>query len=50
MNNDLIDEINQIISFLIDSGFFDKDEILDIIEEQFIFENISLEKIANIIQ
>lgn len=49
MNNDLIDEINQIISFLIDSGFFDKDEILDIIEEQFIFENISLEKIANII-
>jgi uncharacterized protein DUF6891 len=49
MNEDLVEEINWEISILINSGFYSKDEILEIIEEQFIDENISITDIQNTI-
>ena len=49
MNKELIEEINYEILTLIDSGFYLPDEILEIIEEQFIDEDISLDIINNII-
>ena len=36
MNQDLVDEINYMIDLLSKSGFFSKEEILEILEEQFI--------------
>lgn len=36
MNQDLVDEINYMINLLSKSGFFSKEEILEILEEQFI--------------
>ena len=36
MNQDLVDEINYLIDLLTKSGFFSKEEILEILEEQFI--------------
>jgi len=49
MNNELTKEITYEISILIDSGFYDSNEILEIIEEQFIDEKISLDEIDGII-
>lgn len=49
MNNELIQEISYEISVLIYSGFYNCDEILEIIEEQFIDEKISIDKINTII-
>ncbi|MDR0900728.1 MAG: hypothetical protein LBM26_03620 [Methanobrevibacter sp.] len=54
MDKELFDEISQEIAILINSGFFNQEEILEIIEEQFIDEDFvddedSLDKIANII-
>ena len=36
MNQDLVDEINYLIDLLTKSGFFSTEEILEIVEEQFI--------------
>ena len=41
MNQELIDEINYEIQLLIKSGFYSDDEILEIIDDEFIEENIS---------
>ncbi|WP_295617733.1 DUF6891 domain-containing protein [uncultured Methanobrevibacter sp.] len=41
MNQELIDEINYEIQLLIKSGFYDEDEMIEIIEDEFIEENIS---------
>ena len=41
MNQELIDEINYEIQLLIKSGFYADDEILEIIDDEFIEENIS---------
>lgn len=49
MNHELIQEISYEISVLVGSGFYNRDEILEIIEEQFIDEEISLDKINNIV-
>lgn len=40
MNSDLVDEINYLKDLLAKSGFFSSDEILEILEDQFIEENI----------
>ena len=49
MDKELIQEINYEISILIDSGFYCNEEILEIIEEQFIDEDIPLDVLDNII-
>jgi hypothetical protein len=49
MNQELTEEITSEISILIDSGFFDLDEVLEIIEEQFMDENISIDTVNRII-
>lgn len=49
MNDELTKEINYEISILIDSGFYNPNEILEIIEEQFIDEEISPDEIEGII-
>ncbi|WP_225369880.1 DUF6891 domain-containing protein [Methanobrevibacter arboriphilus] len=49
MDKELIQEINYEISILIDSGFYYNDEILEIIEEQFIDEDIPLDILNNMI-
>ncbi|RBQ24314.1 hypothetical protein ALNOE001_02250 [Candidatus Methanobinarius endosymbioticus] len=49
MNKELIEYISIEVSILINSGFYNKDEILEIIEEQFIDEDISLNEIKTII-
>jgi len=49
MDKDLIQEIDYEISILIDSGFYCCDEILEIIEEQFIDEDLSLDIINELI-
>ena len=36
MNQDLVDEIEYMIDLLTKSGFFSQDEILEILEDQFI--------------
>ena len=41
MNQELMDEINYEIQLLIKSGFYSDDEILEIIDDEFIEENIS---------
>lgn len=41
MNQELIDEINYEIQLLIRFGFYDEDEILEIIDDEFIEEDIS---------
>ena len=41
MNRELMDEINYEIQLLIKSGFYSDDEILEIIDDEFIEENIS---------
>lgn len=40
MNVDLVDEVNYMIDLLTKSGFFSKEEILEILEDQFIEEGI----------
>jgi len=49
MDEELIEEVNYEISVLIDSGFYNSNEVLEIIEEQFMDEEISLLEIENII-
>ena len=40
MNQDLVNEVNDLIDLLAKSGFFSSDEILEILEDQFIEEEI----------
>ena len=40
MNGDLVDEINDMISLLTKSGFFSKEEISEILQDQFIEEDV----------
>lgn len=40
MNQDLVNEVNDLIDLLTESGFFSVDEILEILEDQFIEEEI----------
>ena len=40
MNPDLAEEIEELIDILTKSGFFNKDEILEILEDEFIEENV----------
>ena len=40
MNQDLVEEIEYMIDLLSKSGFFSKDEILEILEDQFIEEDV----------
>ena len=40
MNKDLVDEVNYMIDLLTKSGFFSKDEILEILEDQFIEDDV----------
>lgn len=40
MNRDLVDEVNDLMDLLAKSGFFSGDEILEILEDQFIEEEI----------
>lgn len=49
MDNDLIEEINYEIQLLIKSGFYNKDEILELIEDEFFEEDISLEDIMELV-
>ena len=49
MKKELLDEIEFEITTLINSGFYKEDEILEIIEEQFIDEDFSLDSIEEII-
>lgn len=42
MNQDLVDEIEYMCDVLAKSGFFSSDEILEILEDQFIVENVDL--------
>ncbi len=44
MNQDLVDEINYLIELLTKSGFFDVDEIEEILEDQFIEEDVDFSK------
>lgn len=48
MNQELIDEINYEIQLLIKSGFYNDDEILEIIGDEFIEENISEDSISKL--
>jgi hypothetical protein len=49
MNEELIEELTHEISVLINSGFYDSNEVLEIIEEQFIDEELSLRYVNEII-
>lgn len=49
MNKEIIEDITVEVSILINSGFYNQNEILEIIEEQFIDEDISLTDIETII-
>ncbi|WP_407431628.1 DUF6891 domain-containing protein [Methanobrevibacter sp.] len=44
MNQDLVDEVNYMIDILTKSGFFSEDEILEILEDQFIEDEIDFSK------
>ena len=44
MNQDLVDEVNCMIDILTKSGFFSEDEILEILEDQFIEAEIDFSK------
>lgn len=48
MNQELIDEINYEIQTLIKSGFYGEDEILEIIDDEFIEEDISEDLISKL--
>ena len=48
MDKELIDEINYEIQLLIKSGFYGEDEILEIIDDEFIEENISQDLISKL--
>ena len=41
MNPDLVEEIEYMIDILTKSGFFDTDEILEILEDEFIEEDVT---------
>lgn len=47
MNEEIANELNYEIQLLIKSGFYNDDEILEIIEEEFFEENISLSEISS---
>ncbi|MBR4397307.1 MAG: hypothetical protein IKS93_05580, partial [Methanobrevibacter sp.] len=49
MDNELIDEINYEIQLLIKSGFYSDAEILEIIDDEFIEENISSDLISKLL-
>ena len=49
MDNELIDEINYEIQLLIKIGFYSDDEILEIIDDEFIEEDISKDLISNLL-
>ncbi len=49
MDNDLIEEINYEIQLLIKSGFYNKNEILELIEDEFFEEDISLDEFENLV-
>lgn len=49
MDKEIIDEINYEIQILLKSGFYDKEEILEIIEDEFFEEDISLDEISNLV-
>lgn len=49
MDKELIDEINYEIQLLIKSGFYDEDEMLEIIDDEFIEEDISQNLISKLI-
>lgn len=44
MNKDLVDEVNYMIDLLTKSGFFSEDEILEILEDQFIEDELDFSK------
>ncbi|MBQ2654756.1 MAG: hypothetical protein IJF83_14475 [Methanobrevibacter sp.] len=44
MNQDLVDELEYMIDLLTKSGFFSEDEIIEILQDQFIEEDIDLSK------
>lgn len=48
MDKELIDDINYEIQLLIKSGFYDEDEILEIIDDEFIEENLSQDLISKL--
>ena len=48
MDKELIDEINYEIQLLIKIGFYSDDEILEIIDDEFIEEDISKDLISNL--
>lgn len=48
MDQELIDEINYEIQLLIKSGFYSDDEILELIDDEFIEENVSLDLISKL--
>ena len=50
MDKELIDEINYEIQLLIKIGFYSDDEILEIIDDEFIEEDISKDLISNTIK
>ena len=45
MNQDLVDELEYMVDLLAKSGFFSEDEIIEILEDQFIEEDIDLSMI-----
>ena len=45
MNQDLVDELEYMVDLLAKSGFFSEDEIMEILEDQFIEEDIDLSMI-----
>ena len=49
MDKELIDEVNYEIQLLIKIGFYSDDEILEIIDDEFIEENISKDLISNLL-
>ena len=49
MDKELIDEINYEIQLLIKIGFYSDDEILEIIDDEFIEEDISKDLISNLL-
>ena len=49
MDKELIDEINYEIQVLIKIGFYSDDEILEIIDDEFIEEDISKDLISNLL-
>jgi len=50
INKKLMDEINYEIEFLIKSGFYNQDDLVELIDDEFIEENLSIDFIFNLIQ